>query len=413
MFALNTTIASLILSSLSTSPIFQTSFSSGKTNFRLESSRFHHFSTHLFYSNSFFGHATFTKSTFASFLSSPIHIDNYQLLRLDISNKHLDLSKESEVVVTEMTFVNCTTEGDGGAIYIVSDSYMFCNFSSFSGCNATNKGGAIFALIPHLNFTQGCFNNCDAMNGTAVFTGLAEINASFEGCYIDGAENEMADSTIFINSRDVIMKNSNISFVDIKSNPAFSIKTTHWLNISGMTFYNLTSKSYIASFEGVEPNTPFEMSNFMHCNAQDAIIYLSSYSQEYKNVVFYQCQCNKYFEIGEDVLKVTLSNVSFDNSEESDIADDLTKFVLANITYSELGNKDLKKLSTVITNGCWAHSHYIWQSPKRAVQIIVGIVIGVCLVGGFLIIIIHHVRKNRKEKKEDKATVIYGIDKVD
>lgn len=394
MFVLNATIASLVLSSLSRAPLFQTSFTTARSDFRLESSRFHRFTSHLFYSNALHGRAAFARSTVTSFLSSPIHIDGHQLLRYDVQGQHTDLSQYSELLVTEMTFADCTTEHDGGAIYATADTYVFCNFSSFSNCSAGNKGGAFFALVPHLNFTQGCFNNCAAKRGTAVFAGYSEKNISFEGCYIDGAEDDSADSAIYAYTRDLVMKGSNISYVNIAANAAFSVQTTHWLNISDMTFYNLSSNKYITSFQGAEPNTPFESSNFIACKTPGSeIIYINGYSMEYRDVVFYQCTCEKYFAIGSDVLKVRLVNTSFDDIDESKIADDTSKFVLNNTVFKQLEPNETIDLDAVITKGCWGHSHYIWESPKTLVQVVVGVIIALCLIVGLILIFMCTSRK--------------------
>ncbi|KAH0789635.1 hypothetical protein GPJ56_006137 [Histomonas meleagridis] len=342
-----------------------------------------------------------------SFLSSPIHIEStYELLRIDIDNEQTILSDKSEILVTEMTFTNCHSDSSGGAIFVISDTYMFCNFSSFSNCSSNIKGGAIYSIIPHLNFTQGCFNNCFAPYGAAIFAPDITTNISIEGSYFDDFEekdNSTSTSVLFTSARDIVIKSSNFTSISLTNSAAFSLQPTHWLNISHITLSNVVSKNAIASFVNIQPNSPFNYSNIINCKSDSYLITVSNYVQSYQSVVFYKCECTKYFYLND--AKIIVENCKFDKGSSADLTDDINNVLsMNNSTFSEINENDFADLETVITNGCWAHSHYKWKQPKVYVQAIVGVIIALCLVGGFVAIIVHHCL-NRK--KINQATVVF------
>ena len=93
----------------------------------------------------------------------------------------------SDVVINNITFVNClSSEGDGGAIYWVGD-YGKLNHCTFENCSKT-YGGAIYWNGNNGNVTNCDFNNCYSIGyGGAIYGNGIECifnNCNFKNCYV-------------------------------------------------------------------------------------------------------------------------------------------------------------------------------------------------------------------------------------
>ncbi|OHT06632.1 hypothetical protein TRFO_25235 [Tritrichomonas foetus] len=393
----NLTVAALYLSSLSSASSFlQASTISKPLQFHLDSSSFSHFLNPFFASYKSQISAQFSRSTMTHFLNSAIRIGELQLYRYDITDNHTNYSPAANLSVNEMKFFDCKAEYDGGAIFVISDTFFVCNFTVFSNCSANNKGGAIFSIVPQINFTQGCFSGCSARIGTAVYAPNSDYNFTFEGCFIDYSEGSNSDLVIYADAPDIISSSNNITSVVLSGSVLF-LQTTHFLGLTHLTLQNNTASQAILILSQAQKVDEINESNLIGCNAP-ILIKIDQFDVVISNFHFVDSNCDNYFELS-DGSTLTLTGCFFDK-EESKVPASATK-----VDCKFNSKEDPIDLEYVITKGCWAHSYYTWSPPKLAVQVVVGVVIAGCLIGAFIIVIIHAFCKRKKEADNNELII--------
>ncbi|KAK8871037.1 hypothetical protein M9Y10_008950 [Tritrichomonas musculus] len=388
----NLTIASIYFSSISCSSYIQATALSHSSTFKLDRSSVSRF-INPFYSSSIGSvSAQFSRSTMSHFLNSAIRIDSLQLFRYEIHNTHSNYSPEDNLSVNEMRFFDCNAEFDGGAIFVILDTFFVCNFTVFSNCSAQSKGGAIFCIVPQVNFTQGCFSHCQSKLGTAIYAPDSESNFTFEGCYSDYSikAGSQSEYVFYASSPDIIATTSNFSHNSMSGNGVLFLQTTHLFALTHFTFYNNTSEDSICTLSQVQSVAGINNTNFIG-NKAKSIIKINLFEPILKNIYFSQSSIEtSYFNLTSET-KLTLIDCHFDLDQSK-----IPSGVTANgCTFS---SESTMNLDHVITKGCWDHSTYTWSPPKLAYQIIVGIIIAAILIGAFAAAAIHFYCRNKKKK---------------
>ena len=327
------------------------------------------------------------------------------LLRLDYKRNHTNFSQEPELIVDEMTFDDCQSQFDGGAIFVIFQSYLICNFSAFSNCRAGNKGGAIFCVAPIVKFEGSCFQNCVAKIGSAVFSPDCEVNMSFEQCSVDQVDNDAGDAAVLGFGRDLLFSRDNFSSL-ILSASAITLETDHSIRMFQMTFQNITTEEGILMLTRVQNDHELNETNVIDCKSSLSLIVVRDYNPVFDRYVFSGSQCQYYFNVTGHLV---LSECLFDLAEEKVVADSesLTKEIID--CQFDQASPELNTLGIVSTQECWFHSRYVWKPPTLWVQIVVGLAICIILFGGLLGIVIHScVRSHRHKKEKEKQKRMKG-----
>ena len=185
---MNSTIKSLVLNNILTTPFIQYSFFKQNLNFHLFQSYLTKFSTNFLYSTTQKSKFLFQSSIFENFLISSIYINTLSLIyREDIIGKQLNLGNFSSMAVSEMSFRNCGSQYDGGAIFTIFEGDFICNFTSFHSCYSAidYSGGGVFVIANTTNFTSSCFTNCSSSRGSSFITRETLTLTSIEKCQFD------------------------------------------------------------------------------------------------------------------------------------------------------------------------------------------------------------------------------------
>ena len=133
--------------------------------------------------------------------SSIIHIssDDVILKNLILTNGNSSyeggaISSMRPTTLINCTFVNCTSESIGGAVYIYTyfGEFVGCTFVN---CSASGKGGAVCAASG--NFTDCSFIDCSAIGdggGLFISTAASVDNCSFINCSTNGSGGAICSS---------------------------------------------------------------------------------------------------------------------------------------------------------------------------------------------------------------------------
>ena len=394
---LNLTLASLVLSSHSPSPFFQISRS--HQFFSLSSSKLTRFCA-PFLALSAPSSVHLKRSHFSHFLDSSVKTVSEHLLRLDYKGNHTNFSKDPELVIEEMTFTDCTSQWDGGAVFVIFESFLICNYSAFANCWAGNKGGAVFCVTPVVNFTGSCFQNCSARLGCSVYSPDCEVNMSFQGCVVDQVENQDGSSAVLGFGREIVFSDDNFSSITVNKD-AVTLETDHSIQMYRMTFDRVSSVDGIVSLARVQNDHTLRETNVIGCKSDGCLIVVHNYNPVFVNYVFVDSACEFYFNVTGNLI---VSECVFDHGEEKLTAGGELNKTVVDCEFNNV-SAPLNDLGVVSTQQCWFHSRYIWRKPKLWVQIVVGLVIALILVGGLLGIVIHSClrkRRHRQEKEKQK-----------
>lgn len=398
----NLTLVALSLSSLSHSPFVQVSH---RTQFfSLFSSRLTRFPAPFLYLSTD-SHVHLARSRFSHFLESPVTTSRVHLRRLDYDRNHTNFSPEPDLIVDEMTFDDCESQFDGGAIFVIFQSYLICNFSAFSNCRAGNKGGAIFCVAPIVKFEGSCFQNCVAKIGSSVFSPDCEVNMSFEQCFVDQVDNNAGHAAVLGFGHDLLFSRDNFSRL-ILSASAITLETDHSIRMFQMTFQNITTEEGILMLTRVQNDHELNETNVIDCKSSSSLIVVRDYNPVFDRYVFSGSECEYYFNATGHLV---LSECVFDLADDKAVADSdsLTKEII-DCQFNQ-ATPEFNTLDIVSTQECWFHSRYVWHPPTLWVQIVVGVAICVIVLGGLLGIIIHScVRRHRHKQEKEKQKRMKG-----
>jgi len=341
------------------------------------------------------------------FLDSTVKISNLDLLRENLNSNHSNYSPEVNLTVQEMTYDNCHSDTDGGAIFVTFRSCVYCNFSSFTNCTSGAKGGAMFIIADLVNFTQGCVTHCSAAQGTAFFIPLVSTNLSFEGCSIDhNLDSGTSKQSVYAYGHDILSVNNNFSSSTLTDLPGPFFYTEHSLNNTRLTLYNLTSTTntdgYIFAFSGISLSKESNLSIIYNCQSNGFILYSAIESFTFNEFYFINnTMQNKVLDVHE---VSTFSNSHFSQGE-SDVYENLGYLSFNNCTFQSSVKTEMSMITSL---GCWGHSHYIFRKPKKAVLIVVIVLIASLLVGSFIFIRIHKWKLDMKFAAENESIIDDG-----
>lgn len=390
----NVTFTSLALSSLSRSPFLQISPMYRTPRFNLYKSTVNHF-FHSFFSSYSSVSATFSSSTMSNVLNSAIHIEKSTLYRFEIVNTHSNYSPEDYLVVDQMKFLNCHADYDGGAIFIILDTFFICNFTAYSNCTANSKGGAIFSIVPQINFTEGCFSNCRSKLGSAIYCPEASSNFTAEGCFIDYSntfESVSTDYALYISSHDILVKPANVSNNHISGKSIIFLQKTHLAEVSYLTCFNNTAQDAILELDQMQIVDELNYSHFINSNA-NAVIKCNSFEVCLSHFYFQSSTVTTYVQF-ESGVEVSLIDCYFDKGQN------LINPNVESTTQCVFNTNYKPGFPAVVTKGCWHHSTYTWSPPRTGLQALVGVIIAVCLIVAFVAVLIHYLYKMKQAKKK-------------
>ena len=184
MFLINSTLLFLAASNLKNSPYFNVPGMKNANSMSFEKLSINrHFSNFL---NSrisgSFGESflSFNKCSFNHFLESAVKMQEADYFNLTFTSQRT-ISTISEVFFSRCRFMNCQTSGQGGGIYVSSQTLKKIQVAetAFYNCSATTNG-AILISATSVIIQRICFNHCTAEvsnhAGIVTFTENTEFN---------------------------------------------------------------------------------------------------------------------------------------------------------------------------------------------------------------------------------------------
>ena len=136
-------------------------------------------------------HTSFGKSSFFNFLMSPISITTLITTSNEVFSRTFKNSEKDDITIENCQFFNIVSESPGAAIHIESQSNEFTlTRCFFNVCRCKGKGGAVYALINHMDNTYNCFNlcKCGKQNGNDGSTMYVYSNIGIDSKYISANE---------------------------------------------------------------------------------------------------------------------------------------------------------------------------------------------------------------------------------
>ena len=409
----NFTISSLSLSSLSRSPYFSLSDGNSPFKFTIQHSKFNKFGSSLLRSLSSSANILLRHSTVANFLDTSVYVDTVdKFYRENIigrnQNENLGLMADA-IACQEMIFINCTTEHDGGAVFVVIGGDFYCNFTAFQNCytRETRYGGAMYCIANTTNFTGSCFQNCAATRGSCYYNPETSFMNSNELCQFNDISPAAAYNAYLIleiYARDVIITGSNISNVNLQQ--GLKITPTQNMQLNNTNFERFTiansadSSSIVFQINQVNPQMQFR-----HCNlitsTSDYVFSFQGFQAIISDWVFSGSTINQYFVNAQSGFRLTLGNSTCDFSQDkvSDAASDI-QFTNDN---NNFGAADIQAINfdVVSTVGCWAHSTYKWSRPSTGAQAGVLAFMVVAILIACVVLFIHKKYLDSKAPKEE------------
>lgn len=204
---MNFTISSLVVSSLSNSPMLMASSTFNKYSIKFDSISTKYFISNFFYSTSNTIQGTISKSCFINFIKTPLIFKGSKLLEdaticqnIKGETKRSTLTLEAssctvaEILVEDCTFEDCDVYNDnknGGGIYFFIDGKLIVHGSFFKNCRA-KAGGGIEVFAPNnQNYAIGfyshycCYSSCSCSNvdptglGSAIHIKASELQVNY------------------------------------------------------------------------------------------------------------------------------------------------------------------------------------------------------------------------------------------
>ena len=322
-------------------------------------------------------------------------------------NENLGLIADA-IACQEMIFINCTTEHDGGAVFVVIGGDFYCNFTAFKNCytKESRYGGAMYCIANTTNFTGSCFQSCKATRGSCYYNPETTFQNSNELCQINEIQPEAAYNAYLvleIYARDVILTSSNISKVQLQR--GFKITATQNLQLTNTNFEYFTisgssTQSDIFQFYQVNPQMEFR-----HCNlltsTSDYIFTFQGFQAVIADWIFRSTTINNYFVSATSGFKLTLGNSTCDFAEDK-ISDPSGGIEFQN-DHTTFGASDIQALNldVVSTVGCWAHSTYKWSRPSTGAQAGVLAFMVAAILIACVVLFLHKRHLDKKAPKEE------------
>ncbi|KAK8896632.1 hypothetical protein M9Y10_014544 [Tritrichomonas musculus] len=161
---MNLTLTLLNLGIIGNSPLIQLPQLSQHSSFSLTDSNIVHSTINFFQSSdSYKFQYAFINSRFIHFLRTPLTISKDDAITKsdEIFHTTLEHKLSSNLTVTSCQFINIISEKPGAAIHLDSKSTEFkISRCFFDICRCKGKGGAIFALMNHMDCQYNCFHLC-------------------------------------------------------------------------------------------------------------------------------------------------------------------------------------------------------------------------------------------------------------
>ncbi|EGC32005.1 hypothetical protein DICPUDRAFT_156068 [Dictyostelium purpureum] len=288
---------------------------------------------------------SFIKSSISSMAFSNLIITN-TINSAIISNSSNSLPV---ITVSHVTFINCTTNGDGGALQIQSPNLINVINSNFNSCSAANKGGAILSqsnLIIHsssfilnsandggaIYSSQTTIRNVAFINNTAISTGgaVSSLELDIQGStvknntaamggalYIQGIQSQYTDfyynsanegGAIYIHDT---ISNSLLNGNNIRSNFAtngggiyVAAPTDNGkLNLTGTLIYENQAGSYGGGVYFNKSSTPFIFNGKIYNN--------TAYAQ--RNSKQQELACDRFSHVNCNLCGITNCNLCQEN----------------------------------------------------------------------------------------------------
>ena len=354
---------------------------------------------------------TLAKSKISYFLDTPIKINELKIYRENLKNNHSNYSPEFNLTVQEMSYSNCRSDNDGGAIYVVFKGSIYCNFTSFKQCSSGISGGAMYIIANSTNFTQACITECTSKKGSAFYIPDIYHELVFDGCSFDTNTDPNSIRTVYGVANDIKCFDTNYSLISISTIPGPFYSTNHDLYISHLSLINLTQSSTtqveeqpnsIITLSGICLSKQINTTNIYGCNAKFGYIFLSSINQLTIEAFYFS---ENYVDENHQLISVQLdaesvnlfSNCIFSNSQ-SKVSLDSTQIKFQNSVFS---SNQRTELPQVTSKGCWEHSLYKWKPPKTWALILVGVLVGAIFLAAFIFVIHHHAKLIKQREAEN------------
>lgn len=160
---MNITLALLNIGIINHSPFIQVPQISKSSTFLLSNSKLIRSTTNFFYStNSLRFQYNFAHSQFLYFLKTPLTISTSETITKNNEIFHTTLEHySSNLTVTNCQFINIISDKPGAAIHLDSkDTEFSISRNLFDICRCKGKGGAIYAIMNHMDCQYNCFHLC-------------------------------------------------------------------------------------------------------------------------------------------------------------------------------------------------------------------------------------------------------------
>lgn len=331
-----------------------------------------------------------SKTSFSKFLQTPIHIESElknESYRLRLQ-EHNSFSSFYGVNFTEVIFVNCTTEFEGGAAFLIVPHIFYCEGTSFYGCKASESGGCMFIICPEIIITKCCTQFCSSPEGGFVTNRYCQETISVNLTYIDlNLENSIESNSIFLyKSKHSYIQKNNFSNNHAVSNQGapFSFQSDYGLTLSEIQFSSNRGQSYVLQLNTSDGIQHINLINFYNNSAQIIIKIDADYS-EISNIICLHNFINNYFINNyflDTVTDIQLLDSDFD-VEKNKAFKNVSLITYTNCNF-KVQSPSLKEISYVATHTCWHHSTYVYSLPPFEYQIIMmiffGLIVIICIV---------------------------------
>lgn len=225
---MNITLALLNIGVIGNSPFTQFSHLSTPSSFYLSGSQIIRSTTNFFVSTDLNRNQyKFASSRFIQFLKTPLSISSLPTITKNNEIFHTTLEHyNSNLTVTNCQFINIISEKPGAAIHLDSKSTEFqISRSLFEICRCKGKGGAIFAIMDHMDCQYNCFHLCkcgkeNGNDGSTIYAfSKSGIDTKFLSCNECPRHGDQCWYGIVIlcngrlETKNVNMSNSDVEFI--------------------------------------------------------------------------------------------------------------------------------------------------------------------------------------------------------
>ncbi|KAH0791328.1 hypothetical protein GPJ56_004796 [Histomonas meleagridis] len=316
---MNTTIISLIASSLAKSP-----FISLRGETLISKCIFsRHFATILHGGYNFKSNAKISSTTFRDTLGTAIRISNSGFEDL-IFNSPQEITNSSNLEITHCLFINCNSNQQGGALKFGTTSTigtLRISKTGFHNCRNTKEGGAFYVKCTYFEMSSVCIDQCSAETYSAgCFFGKYN-KAIVENSYITSISGSESGAVLLIENNEPSLRASNITSVTCangRSIAEFGGYSSQCLKVSNILFLRCSAQNILYFSE--QYAATISTINFIKNRGTKNLVYLHPNCLTVTECAFIEDESERFFNDA-----CFLKNCVFSGSDQAKIPDAAVK----------------------------------------------------------------------------------------